>query len=124
MSQHNDNELVLKTFANAFEQHKDVTGLIVHSDQGYQYTSHAYYDMLPTVGAQISMSRHGNCLDNAAMESFFSHLKAEALHPYDIRSIGEAQQRIEEFIRFYNEERIQIKLNKLTPLEYRRQLVG
>jgi putative transposase len=124
ISQRNDNELVLRTFEKAFEQHKDVTGLTVHSDQGFQYTSHAYHNMLPTVGAQISMSRRGNCLDNAAMESFFSHLKAEALYPHDIRSIEEAQLRIEEFIRLYNEERIQIKLNKLTPLEYRRQLAA
>ncbi|TPH10539.1 transposase, partial [Brevibacillus laterosporus] len=63
----------------AFEMQKDVTGLIVHSDQGSQYTSHAYHDMLPTVSAQISMSRRGNCLDNASIESFFSHLKTEAL---------------------------------------------
>ncbi|WP_161782209.1 DDE-type integrase/transposase/recombinase [Paenibacillus ehimensis] len=87
ISERNDNELVLRTFDKAFKQHKDVSGLIVHSDQGFQYTSHAYHDMLPTVGAQISMSCRGNCLDNAAMESFFSHLKAEALYPYDIRSI-------------------------------------
>ncbi|MED1953686.1 IS3 family transposase [Brevibacillus centrosporus] len=124
ISQRNDNELVLNTFSKAFEKHKDVAGLIVHSDQGFQYTSHAYHDMLPTVGAQISMSRRGNCLDNAAMESFFSHLKAEALYPYDIRSIEEAQRRMEEFIRFYNEERIQLRLNKLTPIEYRRQLAA
>ncbi|MDO3682101.1 IS3 family transposase [Paenibacillus ehimensis] len=124
ISERNDNELVLRTFDKAFKQHKDVSGLIVHSDQGFQYTSHAYHDMLPTVGAQISMSRRGNCLDNAAMESFFSHLKAEALYPYDIRSIQEAQERIEAFIHFYNEERIQLNLNKLTPMEYRRQLAA
>ncbi|MED5020584.1 IS3 family transposase, partial [Paenibacillus chibensis] len=53
----NDNELVLQTFRNAFEKTKDVPGLIVHSDQGFQYTSYAYHDMLPQVGAQISMSR-------------------------------------------------------------------
>jgi len=124
ISKVNDNPLVLQTFENAFNKHKDVTGLIVHSDQGYQYTSHAYHDMLPKVGAQISMSRRGNCYDNASMESFFSHLKVEALYPYDIRSIDEAQRRIEEYIRFYNEERAQRKLNKLTPLEYRRQLAA
>ncbi|ULL15279.1 IS3 family transposase [Paenibacillus sp. H1-7] len=121
MSNRNDNPLVLETFTKAFETHKDVTGLIVHSDQGSQYTSHAYHDMLPKVGAQISMSRRGNCYDNASMESFFSHLKVEALYPYDIRNIEEAQRRIEEFIHFYNEERAQRKLNKLTPIEYRRQ---
>lgn len=124
ISRHNDNPLVLETFRKAFEKHKDVTGLIVHSDQGSQYTSHAYHDMLPQVGAQISMSRRGNCYDNASIESFFSHLKVEALYPYDIRSIDEAQRRIEEFIRFYNEDRAQRKLNKLTPVEYRNQLVG
>jgi putative transposase len=128
ISKRNDNELVLETFKTAFEAQKDATGkiagLIVHSDQGFQYTSHAYHDMLPTVDAQISMSRRGNCLDNAAMESFFSHLKAEALYPYDIRSLDEAQRRIEEFIYFYNHERIQRKLNKLTPVEFRRQLAA
>ncbi|MFS0838026.1 transposase [Paenibacillus sp. 1P03SA] len=56
-STHNDNELVLQTFAKAFETRKDVTGLIVHSDQGFPYTSHVYYDMLPKVGVRISMSR-------------------------------------------------------------------
>jgi putative transposase len=118
----NDNELVLQTFSKAFEMNEDVTGLIVHSDQGFQYTSHAYHDMLPKVGAQISMSRRGNCHDNASMESFFSHLKTEGLYPYDIRSLDEAQRRIEEYIHFYNNGRPQRKLKKLTPIEYRRQL--
>lgn len=124
ISTRNDNALVLETFKKAFEMQKDVTGLIVHSDQGYQYTSHAYHDMLPTVGAQISMSRRGNCLDNASIESFFSHLKAEALYPYDIRDLQDAQRRIEDYIHFYNKERLQLKLNKLTPNEFRRQLVA
>ena len=124
MSFRNDTKLVLETFKQAFIKKEDMTGLIVHSDQGCQYTSHAYHDMLPQVGAQISMSRRGNCFDNAAMESFFSHLKTEALYPYDIRNIDEAQRRIVEFIRFYNEERIQLKLKKLTPVEYRRQFTA
>lgn len=124
LSQRNDNELVLRTFAKAFAKQKDVTGLVVHSDQGFQYTSYAYHDMLPKVGAQISMSRRGNCLDNASMESFFSHLKTEGLYPYDIRNLTEAQRRIEKYIRFYNRERPQRKLKKLTPVEYRRQFVA
>ncbi|WHX49306.1 IS3 family transposase [Paenibacillus woosongensis] len=124
LSERNDNELVLQTFAKAFAKQKDVTGLVVHSDQGFQYTSHAYHDMLPKVGAQISMSRRGNCLDNASMESFFSHLKTEGLYPYHIRSLAEAQSRIEKYIRFYNRRRPQRKLNKLTPIEYRRQFTA
>ncbi|WP_255654199.1 IS3 family transposase [Brevibacillus sp. DP1.3A] len=124
MDVRNDNQLVLRTFEKAFEKTKDVTGLIVHSDQGFQYTSYAYHDMLPKVGAQISMSRRGNCYDNASMESFFSHLKTEGLYPYDIRSIDEAQRRIEKYIDFYNKNRPQRKLKKLTPVEFRRQLVA
>lgn len=124
MSARNDNELVLRTFQQAWAQQKDVTGLIVHSDQGFQYTSHAYHDMLPKVGAQISMSRRGNCYDNASMESFFSHLKTEGLYPYDIRNMDEAQRRIEEYIRFYNQHRPQRRLNKLPPVEYRKQLIA
>lgn len=118
----NDNQLVLRTFEKAFKKTKDVTGLIVHSDQGFQYTSYAYHDMLSKVGAQISMSRRGNCYDNASMESFFSHLKTEGLYPYDIRSVDEAQRRIEEYIQFYNQSRPQRKLKRLTPVEFRRQL--
>ncbi|MED1954928.1 IS3 family transposase [Brevibacillus centrosporus] len=124
MDVRNDRQLVLQTFTKAFEKTKDVTGLIVHSDQGCQYTSYDYHDMLPTVGAQISMSRRGNCYDNASMESFFSHLKTEGLYPYDIRNLDEAQRRIEEYIQFYNESRPQRKLKKLTPVEYRRQLTA
>nr|WP_170970852.1 DDE-type integrase/transposase/recombinase [Paenibacillus terrae] len=91
MSTRNDNELVLRTFQQAWTQQKDMTGLIVHSDQGFQYTSHAYHDMLPKVSARISMSRRGNCYDNASMESFFSHLKTEGLYPYDIRNMDEGK---------------------------------
>jgi len=124
IGQRNDNELVLETVRKALEKEKDVTGVILHSDRGFQYTSYEYHDMLQKVGARISMSRPGNCFDNACIESFFSHLKAETLYPYDIRDINEAQRRIEEYIPFYNEERIQIKLKKLTPVEYRRQLAA
>ncbi|WP_097676279.1 IS3 family transposase [Paenibacillus aquistagni] len=78
--------------------------------------------MLPKVGAQISMSRRGNCYDNASMESFFSHLKVEGLYPYHIRTVEEAQMRIEDYIYFYYNYRPQRKLNKLTPVQYRNQL--
>jgi transposase InsO family protein len=110
IGERNDNELVLRTFRKAFAKQKDVTGLVVHSDQGFQYTSHAYHDMLPKVGARISMSQRGNCYDNASMKSFFSHLKTEGLYPYHIRTVAEAQRKIETYIRFYNRKRPQRKL--------------
>jgi putative transposase len=100
MSLRNDNQLVLQTFEKAFNKTKDVTGLIVHSDQGFQYTSYAYHDMLPKVGVQISMSRRGNCHDNASMESFFSHLKTEGLYPYHIRSLDETQRQLKNIFIF------------------------
>lgn len=124
MSRSNNNALVLNTFSQVLNNKEDMPGLIVHSDQGFQYTSYDYHDMLLKVGAQISMSRRGNCHDNASMESFFALLKTEALYPYDIRSLDEAQRRIEEYIHFYNHNRPQKKLNKLTPVQYRCQLVA
>lgn len=108
MSHRNDTELVLETCAKVFEKEKVVTGLIVHRDQG----------------AQITMSRRGNCHDNASMESFFSHFKTEDLYPYGIRSMEGAQRRMEEYIHFYTNNRPQRKLNKLSPVKYRQQLVG
>ncbi|WP_441886722.1 DDE-type integrase/transposase/recombinase [Paenibacillus sp. 2TAB26] len=68
-SHHNDKQLVLQTFSKVFEKENDVTGLIFHSDQS-QYTSYGYHDILPKVGAQISMSKRGNFYDNASRESF------------------------------------------------------
>jgi putative transposase len=121
MSDRNDNPLVLETLRKALKKRKDVTRTILHSDRGFQYTSYDYHHMLAQFGIQPSMSRKGNCLDNASIESFFSHLKAEALYPYDIQDCNQAQSLIQNFIYFYNEERIQLKLNKLTPVEYRRQ---
>jgi transposase InsO family protein len=120
----NDIPLVLETVKQAFENRKDASGVILHSDRGFQYTSYEYHDMLQKVGARISMSRKGNCYDNACIESFFSHLKTEELYLYDIPDKKEAQRRIEEYIRYYNEERIQLNKNKLTPVEYRRQLAA
>lgn len=124
IGEHPNKELVQRTFKKAFRKRKDVTGVVIHSDRGAPYTSHLYHDMLPKVGAQISMSRGGNCYDNASIESFFSHLKTEGLYLYSIRSLDEAQKRIERYIRFYNTKRPQRKLNKLTPVEYRRQFVS
>lgn len=122
MGERNDNELVLRTFSKAFAKQKDVTGLVVHSDRDVSNTSHAYHDMLPKVGARLSMSRRGNCYGNASMESFFLHLKPEGLYPHHIRTVTEAQRKIEKYIRFYNRKRPQRKLKKLTPVEYRRRL--
>ena len=121
ISSRNDNALVLNTVRKALEKRADVSGTILHSDRGFQYTSHDYHHMLAQFGLRSSMSRRGNCLDNAPIESFFSHLKTEALQHHHIQDTEQAQILIQRYIRFYNEERLQLKLNKLTPVEYRRQ---
>jgi putative transposase len=124
MSSKNDNELVLQTVQKAVEKRGDVTGTILHSDRGFQYTSHDYHRMLVRFGIRPSMSRKGDCLDNASIESFFSHFKTEALKLHDIQDPRKAQRVIEQYIHYYNEERIQLKINKLTPFDFWRKYVA
>nr|WP_259417126.1 IS3 family transposase [Bacillus toyonensis] len=108
ISKRNDNELVLDTI-ELLAQKRDVRGTILHSDQGFQYTSYAYNKRLLDLGIIGSHSRKGNCHDNACIESFFSHFKTEA----------DLIQAIEEYIYFYNYKRFQKRLNHRAPIEYR-----
>ncbi len=87
-------------------------------DHGHQYISHDYALLAHNYAITPSMSRRGNCWDNAPMENFFSHLKEEALRPYPIPSFEEAKQIIDDYIHFYNYERIQLKTRQ-TPYETR-----
>ena len=114
--------LVLSTIKAAIEKEMVTTELQLHSDQGFQYTSHGYFNLTQEYGITPSMSRRGNCYDNAMAENFFSILKAECINRYKIKNFVMARTLIEEYIGFYNNERIQLK-TKLTPLEKRRQLV-
>ncbi|STO59004.1 transposase [Canicola haemoglobinophilus] len=94
---------------------------ILHSDQGWQYQMRGYQALLKANGIRQSMSRKGNCLDNAAMESFFGRLKTECFHGKSFESIEALEQAIRSYVRYYNEERIQLKLKGLSPIQYRRQ---
>ena len=111
--------LVTRTVRQAHQKEKVTDGLILHSDQGTQYTSQAYYDVL-TKEYHItpSMSRRGNCWDNAPMENFFGHLKEEYLRHFKKPTFEEAEELIAEYMYFYNYERIQLK-TKQTPFEHR-----
>jgi transposase InsO family protein len=113
-------ELVLKTVRLALEKEKVTDGLVLHSDQGSQYTSAAYELLTKEYNITVSMSRRGNCWDNAPMENFFGHLKEEYLRHFEPATFGETEQLINEYIHFYNYERIQLK-TKLTPYEVRCQ---
>ena len=114
----NSVSLVTRTLKLAKAKEKVTDGLVLHSDQGQQYTSHAYHVLTQQYSITPSMSRRGNCWDNAPMENFFSHLKEEALHHIPIPTFEEAKQIIDEYIRFFNYERIQLKTRQ-TPYQVR-----
>ena len=120
LSSRNDLALVLGTLDSL----PPMPGAVVHSDQGFQYTHKLYCNQLERLQLQGSHSRKGNCLDNACVESFFSHLKAEVFLKKSVQGKEETSALIEEYIRFYNTERFQKRLGQLSPVEYREKLAA
>ena len=116
-------KLVLDTIREAKKKENVTAELQLHSDQGFQYTSHEYYKLTKEYNISPSMSRRGNPYDNALAENFFSILKTECIHRVKLASYDEAILLIAEYIYFYNYYRIQTK-TKLTPLEKRNQFVA
>ena len=112
--------LVLSTIKAAKKKEKVTAELQLHSDQGFQYTSHGYYRLTQSYGITPSMSRRGNPYDNALAENFFSILKTECIYRVKLQTYEEARLLIGEYIHFYNHQRIQLK-TKLTPIEFRSQ---
>ncbi len=110
--------LVQRTLEQAYQNEKVTAELILHSDQGHQYTSQAYAVLTGQYSTTLSMSRRGNCWDNAPMESFFSQLKEESLRHLPTPSFEDARQAIDAYVSFYNYERIQLK-TKQTPFQRR-----
>ena len=115
--------LVLSTIKAAKRKEKVTAELQLHSDQGFQYTSQAYFNLTKSYGITPSMSRRGNPYDNALAENFFSILKTECIYRTKLRTYEDARILLSEYIHFYNNERIQLK-TKLTPLEKRNQFVA
>ena len=112
--------LVLDTIKLAMKKEEKAVAaeLQLHSDQGFQYTSQAYFKLTQSYGITPSMSRKGNPYDNAMAENFFSILKTECIYRQKIATLQEAQLLIDDFIDFYNRERIQIKTGQ-APLSLR-----
>ena len=110
--------LVTDTVREALQKEKVTDGLALHSDQGSQYTSQAYFDLSQEYHFSPSMSSPGCPYDNAAMENFFGTLKTECLYRTKFSSRQELEQLIDEYIYFYNFERITLKYG-LTPNEIR-----
>ena len=115
--------LVLNTIKSAREKEKVTAELQLHSDQGAQYASQAYFELTKRYGITPSMSRRGNPYDNALAENFFSILKTECIYLQKIATLAEAKELIDDYIYFYNNQRIQSK-TKLTPMEFRCQSVA
>ena len=107
----------------AFAKHGHLEGLILHSDQGWQYQMRFYHQELEKRGIRQSMSRKGNCLDNSPMENFFGVMKNEMFygHEYEFKSLDELERAIVAYIEYYNNERITEKTKGLPPVLYRRQ---
>lgn len=94
---------------------------VLHTDQGWQYQMKSWQARLKANGLRQSMSRRGNCLDNAVAESFFGTLKSECFYLQKFENVSELRRAVEEYIHYYNHERIRLKLNGLSPVEYRTQ---
>ena len=103
----------------AFIKIPNNTNLILHSDQGWQYQMKRYQYLLHQKGITQSMSRKGNCLDNAIIENFFGILKSELFYTKKFKSIEELKHEIKQYINYYNNERIKSNLNKMSPIKYR-----
>jgi putative transposase len=118
ISKRNDLKLVTDTVKMAVKK-RGGNGTLLHSDQGYQYTSRQYNQLLQRFNIKASMSRKGNCLDNACAESFFSHFKTECFHLHQFYYESEVKHAVRKYIKFYNTDRFQKRLNNLSPLAYR-----
>lgn len=94
---------------------------ILHSDQGWQYRHWQYQKTLKRFGITQSMSRKGNCLDNAVAENFFGHFKEEFLRQRQFKSLTEFKAELDHYIHWFNHERIQLRLKGLSPVDYRTQ---
>lgn len=109
----------------AFERYPDTNGIVMHSDQGWQYQMYEYREALKTHGIIQSMSRKGNCLDNSPMENFFGVMKREMFygHEWEFKTLSQLKEAIMDYINYYNYERISCKLKGLSPINFRHQSI-
>nr|WP_310795870.1 IS3 family transposase [Heyndrickxia oleronia] len=121
----NDNNLVFKTIKGALTKNPlhDEQRLI-HSDRGFQYTSNGFKRIIEKTHLIHSMSRVGKCIDNGCMESFWGTLKVERYYLHHYQSFEELQKDIKDYIKFYNQDRLQAKFNGLSPIEYRTKAIA
>ena len=116
----------VKTMLEQAFTDKHYKNTILHSDQGWQYQHDSYHRFLESKGIQASMSRKGNSPDNGMMESFFGILKSEMFYGYEksFQSLKQLEQAIVDYIDYYNNKRIKVKLKGLSPVQYRTKSFG
>ena len=112
-------KMAMQMLRSAFRKNKDLKGLILHSDQGWHYQHSSYQKMLKDKEIIQSMSRKGNCLDNAMMENFFGLMKNELLYINKFDSIEAFEMELRKYIWWYNNKRIKLRLNGMSPVQYR-----
>lgn len=113
--------MVMQMLQKAFKQLKPKDKPILHSDQGWQYQMGFYQEALKEQGITQSMSRKGNCLDNAVMENWFGIMKSEFFYQEKFDSMQSFKEGLKEYIHYYNHDRIKQKLKGLSPVHYRTQ---
>ena len=113
--------LVKEMLEQAFCKVDDLNELMIHSDQGWQYQMKAYQHMLIEKGITQSMSRKGNCYDNSVMENFFGIVKTEFFHNQSFPSVENFLEELAQFMDYYNNSRIKVKLKGLSPVQFRTQ---
>lgn len=121
LARHPRFEMITRMLEKAFPRIEDNTALLLHSDQGWQYQMGHYRKLLEKKGIRQSMSRKGNCLDNAMAENFFSILKSEMFYSQKFASVEQLEAKIHQYINYYNNHRIKLKLKGLSPVKYRTQ---
>ena len=126
LSRHLEMSIVLETIenmvANSSLPLNDFSGILIHSDQGFHYTNPRYIEKVKKLGMVQSMSRKGNCIDNAPMESFFGHFKDDVDYG-DCKTFEELELAVDEYMEYYNNKRHQWDLKKMTPVAYRNHLL-
>ena len=119
MSSSPDLKMVTSMLKKAFNKYHHLEGLVMHSDQGWHYQHGMYQKMLKDNGIIQSMSRKGNCLDNAMMENFFGLMKNELLYVNKYDDIKDFENDLKKYILWYNNKRIKLRLKGMSPIQYR-----
>ncbi len=119
LSERPDFKSVMTMLDKALKKINISKSLLLHSDQGWQYQMKQYQNLLQEKGITQSMSRKGNCLDNAIVENFFGIIKSELFYLKKYNSVEELKKEIKEYIVYYNNDRIKLNLNGMSPIQYR-----